>query len=81
MNLQQRGGKRRAYSEILRVIGAYVDRTALSEVRVLETDDGMILQGLVMKGEHAGERTTYQLTMEDIEALLLDALAARGKKI
>ncbi len=68
------------YSEILRLVGAYVDRANLSEVRVLETGDGMILQGLLNTGEHVGERATYQLTVEDIEELLDDALAKRANK-
>ena len=69
------------YSEILRVIGTYADQTNLTELRVLETADGVILQGLVTKGDNAGERATYQLTREDLEDLLFDAFAQRGKKM
>ncbi len=69
------------YSEILRVIGNYIDRYSLSEIRILETDDGIILQGLVTQGEKAGERTTYEVTVEDIQDLFHDAYAQRGKEI
>jgi len=69
------------YSEILRLIGQYIESTSLSEIRILETDEGLILQGRVMRGEHAGERDTYQLTPEDITVLLQDAHAQRVKKI
>ncbi len=69
------------YAEILRVIGQYLDRSNLSEVRILETDEGLILQGLLLQGPQAGERTTYQVTVEDIEDLFRDAYALRAKKI
>ncbi len=44
-----------SYSEILRALGQYVDRYNLSEIRILETEEGVVLQGLVMQGEKAGE--------------------------
>ncbi len=76
-----RGGVPASYAEILRVVGQYLDRSNLSEIRVLETSDGLILQGLETQGPKAGERTTYEVTLEDMEALLEDAYAQRGKKI
>ncbi len=76
-----RGSMNLRYSEALRVVGAYAERTNLTELRILETEQGLILQGLVTKGENVGERATYQLTKEDIQDLLFDAFAQRGKKI
>jgi hypothetical protein len=70
-----------SYSEILRVIGRYADRSQLVEVRILETDEGMILQGVVRFGERTGQLDTYQLSVEDIEDLRRDAHAQRGKLI
>lgn len=81
MRRPKRGDRPVAYSEILRVIGQYVERAHLSEVRVLETDEGLILQGLVTQGERQGERDTYQLTADDINALIEDAQALRGKRM
>ncbi len=69
------------YSEILRVIGRYIDRFNLSEIRILETDEGIVLQGLVAQGDKMGERITYEVTAEDVEDLLQDAYAERGRKI
>ncbi len=74
-----RGSINMSYSQILRTIGAYIDNAVLSEVRIVETDEGLILQGLVMQGERAGQRDTYQLTTEDVENLVHDAFAQRGK--
>ena len=81
MNKIKFRGVQKGYSEVLRVIGAYLDRAKLSEVRILETDEGIILQGRAAEGDNAGQRDTFQLTAEDIEALLADALARRGKRI
>ena len=76
-----RGSMHMRYSQVLRVVGAYAARSNLTELRILETEEGLILQGLVTKGENVGERATYQLTKQDIEELLFDAFAQRGKKI
>ncbi len=66
------------YSEILRVIGAYIDRAKLTDIRVLETEEGMVLQGKQVREQGAIQPETYQLTKEDIETLLADAKALRG---
>jgi hypothetical protein len=68
------------YAEILRCIGQYIDRANLTEVRVIETDDGLILQGLITRGEREGERDTYQLSPDDILALVEDGQTMRGKR-
>ncbi len=81
MNRQARMNTRLSYSEILRVIGAYIDHEHLTDVRVLETDDGMILQGRQTVGEGVGQPATYQLTKDDIQILLADARAQRGRKV
>jgi len=69
------------YSEILRVVGQYVEQANLGDIRILETDEGLVLQGLVLQGERAGERDTYQLTPEDILVMFSDAQAMRATKI
>ncbi len=79
MNRPQIDGREMSYSEILRVIGRYMDRHHLGEARVLETADSFILQGIILLGERTGERETYQLTAEDIVDLRTDATAQRGK--
>lgn len=69
------------YSEMLRLMGAYVDQHHLTEVRILETAEGMILQGLATQGQNSGERVTYQLTAEDVQMLLDNAIAQRVKRL
>lgn len=81
MRKPKRGSTYMRYSEILRVLGQYIERANLSEIRILETDEGLVLQGVVMQGERMGQRDTYQLTPEDLAALFEDGQAMRGRKI
>ncbi len=81
MRRPKRGEAVLRYSEILRLVGQYIERADLSEIRIIETEDGLILQGRVMRGERAGQCDTYQLTPEDLSALLEDAFAQRGKRL
>ncbi len=81
MNRVQRGGETLPYSEILRTAGQYADRAGLCEVRIIETDEGLILQGRLVSGAHAGERETYQITTDDIDSLRRDAKARRGRRM
>ena len=69
------------YAEILRALGSYIDDSHLADIRFLETDDGLIFQGTVMQGKQAGERETFQLTVDDVKGLIEDARAKRGKKM
>ncbi len=70
-----------SFSEILRVIGRYIDNNHLEEVRLIETDDAIIVQGRVTQGERMGEIDTYQLGIEDLAELRQDALLQRGVKL
>lgn len=79
MNRPTIDGHELSYSEILRVIGRYMDRHNLGEARIIETSDGFVLQGVIQTGGRAGERETYQLTGDDIVDLRNDATAQRGK--
>jgi hypothetical protein len=81
MRRPKRGEELVTYSAVLRVVGQYIERANLTDIRILETDDGLILQGSVTRGERIGERDTYQLTTDDISVLIDDAQALRGKRI
>jgi hypothetical protein len=81
MRMVKRGTTALRYSEILRLIGQYIERSNLGEIRILETDEGLILQGTIIAGPKEGERETYQLTPEDISSLMDDAHAMRGKRV
>jgi len=44
------GSPRQDFEEVLRSIGAQLDAAGMREILVLETDDGFIVQGLVLQG-------------------------------
>jgi len=81
MRRPKRGEAILRYSEVLRLIGQYIERANLCEIRIVETEEGLILQGIVARGAREGESDTYQLSPEDISALLEDAYAMRGKRV
>ncbi len=76
-----RTGATMSFSEILRVIGRYVDNNHLQEIRLVETEDAIIVQGRVTLGERLGEIDTYQLSIEDLAELRQDAMLQRGVKL
>ncbi len=78
------GMGRTDYQDLLRTIGHYIDHNGFTNVRLIETEEGLILQGRVSpSGDIRGERRfeTYLLTVEDIQELMREAYARRGKKL
>jgi hypothetical protein len=71
------------YQDVLRTIGHYVDEHGFSDVRLIETEDGLILQGKVSTGEGRGEKKTetYLLTVQDVTELMREAYTRRGTKL
>ncbi len=81
------GGAREHYQEVLRAIGAYLDRRGMRDVLVLEAPDGFIVQGLVLAGTGTGkwseavavlEKETANFLDEDIARFMDEAYARRG---
>ncbi|MGB5931930.1 MAG: hypothetical protein WBH57_02525 [Anaerolineae bacterium] len=72
------------YQDLLRTIGHYVDQSGFTTIRLIETEEGIILQGRVSTtGDIRGEKKTetYLLTVEDIQDMMRQAYARRGKKL
>lgn len=72
------------YQDLLRTIGHYIDQSGFTDIRLIETEEGMILQGRISPtGEIRGEKKTetYLLTVEDLQDLMREAYARRGKKL
>jgi hypothetical protein len=72
------------YQDLLRAIGHYIDQHGFTCIRLVETEEGLILQGRVSpQGEIRGEKKTetYLLTPADIEEMVKEAYSRRGKKL
>jgi len=72
------------YQDLLRTIGHYVDQSGFTNIRLIETEEGIIIQGRVSATEEIrGEKKTetYLFTVEDIQDLMRDARGRRGKKL
>jgi hypothetical protein len=78
-----KGMSRTDYQDVLRTIGHYIDQQGYTAIRLLETEDGVVLQGKTGSGEIRGETKTetYLLTVKDIEDLMRQAYTRRGKKL
>lgn len=70
-------GQETNYQELLRAIGRMLDRERFKRFRLIEGDDGLILQ--VMTGTRRFEFETYLLTREDIAALIEDTYRLRNR--
>jgi hypothetical protein len=77
------GMSRTDYQDVLRTIGHYIDQHGFTNIRLIETEDGVILQGRVGVGETRGERKTetYLLTVQDVKELMREAYTRRGRKL
>jgi hypothetical protein len=79
------GSPRQGWEEVLRSIGAYVDRERIKELLLLELDAGFILQAMGMPA--AGARTESEMTLikitkelpgDEVAELMEAATAKRG---
>ena len=64
------GSPRQGWEEVLRSIGAFVDRERIKELLLLELDAGFILQGMAVPA--AGARTESEMTLAKITRELPD---------
>jgi len=71
------------YQDVLRTIGHYADQHGFTGIRLMETEDGLILQGKVGTGAARGEKRTetYLLTVQDVRDLMREAYTRRGTRL
>ncbi len=76
------GLQRTDYQDVLRAVGLYIDEHRFVNVRLIETADGLILQGIALDKLDTldAKPETYLLTTEDLRALLRDAYERRGQQ-
>lgn len=77
-----RGMKRSDYQDVLRALGYFIDDHGYTDVRIVETDDGVVLQGRVAERHEIGESSydTFLITDEDVKVMVRDAFMRRGQK-
>ena len=80
------GSPRQDFEEVFRSIGGHLDELGMREVLLLETDDALILQGLVIEGsvgswsDSVGQvrKQTVVLHDDELGTFMDDSLAKRG---
>jgi hypothetical protein len=77
-----RGMKRSDYQDVLRALGYFIDDHGYTDVRIIETDDGLVLQGRVAERREIGESSydTFLITDDDVKVMVRDAFQRRGQK-
>jgi hypothetical protein len=74
--------KRSDYQDVLRALGYFIDDHGYTDVRIIETDDGLVLQGRVAERHEIGESSydTFLITDDDVKVMVRDAFMRRGQK-
>lgn len=77
-----RGMRRSDYQDVMRALGYFIDDHGYSDIRIIETEDGLVLQGRVAERREIGESSydTFLITDEDIKVMVRDAYRRRGQK-
>ncbi|HET9681172.1 MAG TPA: hypothetical protein VFP19_03965 [Candidatus Limnocylindrales bacterium] len=79
------GSPRQDFEEVFRSIGAHLDSAGMREILLLETDEGFIVQGLVIEGAGTWSeamakiaKRTLVLKDDELSTFMDQALALRG---
>lgn len=71
------------YQDVLRAVGRFIDANQYVGIRIIETEDGLVLQGRPAprsgKAKPGPQIETYLITDADLKNLLRDAYAQRGQ--
>ena len=67
------------YQDILRAVGLYVDEMGFRAIRILEVDDGIVIQGMPSRDSDrpAASFETLLLTDDDLREILVQAYKRR----
>ena len=67
------------YQDLFRALGLYFDEHRYASVRVFETEDGIVVQGVPLEadGTFSSGHESYLFTEEDLRALLHAAYQRR----
>lgn len=76
------GLKHSDYQDVLRTIGMLIDERGYTDIRIIETEDGLVLQGRLDSRIQLGEAAfdTYLITDEDLRIMQQDASVRRNQR-
>jgi hypothetical protein len=76
------GMSRTDYQDVLRAIGLFIDDHGYTDVRILEIEDGLVIQGRVADRRELGKTAyeTFLITDEDVKVMVRDAFQRRDQK-
>jgi hypothetical protein len=65
------------YQDVLRTIGLYADEMGLQSLRLVEVEDGIVIQCLQNKDNEGAVTETLLLTDDDLREMLMQAYKRR----
>jgi hypothetical protein len=70
------------YQDVLRALGYFIDDRGYSDVRIIEIEDGIVVQGRVADRHEIGTSSfdTFLITEQDLKEMIADAFRRRGQK-
>lgn len=76
-----RGLQSSQYQDVLRALGYFIDERGYTDIRIVELEDGVVLQGRLVDRRGIGESSyeTFLITDEDIKELVRDGFRRRGQ--
>ncbi|HEU4326007.1 MAG TPA: hypothetical protein VFS21_22905 [Roseiflexaceae bacterium] len=71
-----------AYQDVLRAIGALIDERGYTDIRIIEVEAGLVLQGRTPRRTPLGEANyeTYLITEEDVQRMVREAYFRRQRR-
>ncbi|NWG19995.1 MAG: hypothetical protein HXY39_06670 [Chloroflexi bacterium] len=77
-----RGMGKSDYQDVLRAIGHFIDEHGYTDVRIVEIEDGLVLQGRVPERREIGTSSyeTLLITDDDLKEMVRNAAQRRGHR-
>ena len=73
------GLPRSDYQDVMRALGYFIDENGYVDVRIVESEDGLVFQGRKPDRNRAGERgfDTFLITDDEIKQMVRDSYRRR----
>ena len=76
-----RGMPRSDYQDVLRALGYFIDDNGYVDVRLIESENGLVFQGRKPDRNNPGEQgfDTFLITDDEIKVMVRDSYRRRGQ--